>query len=79
MNVAASSLRSAACLLALLAPAWAGAAMRVLVVSGIGGEAAYDERFAQWSEQVAQASATATSDAARVQRLSGNDATRAKI
>lgn len=79
LEAAVNFARLAACMTALLLPAWAGAAMRVLVVSGIGGEAAYDERFAQWSEQVAQASATATSDPALVQRLTGNDATSARI
>ncbi len=57
----------------------ASAATRVLVVSGIGGEPQYDERFAQWSEQVARASATATGDAEQVQRLSGKDARREQI
>jgi hypothetical protein len=53
----------------------AGAATRVLVVSGLGGEAAYEERFAAWSAKVSQASATATGDPERVQRLAGSEAT----
>lgn len=62
---------------AAVAPA--SAAMRVLVVTGIGGEAQYEERFAKWSEQVALAATTAAGDAARVQRLAGRDATREKL
>ncbi|MET0282707.1 MAG: hypothetical protein ABW278_16490 [Steroidobacteraceae bacterium] len=72
-------LRWAALLGTLLTPCLGNAAMHVLVVAGIGGEPVYEERFAQWSEQVAQAAATATGDAARVQRLSGAEATRVKI
>jgi hypothetical protein len=70
--------------LALLALAWCGAApasaaLRVLVVSGIGGEPQYEERFAKWSEQVALAATTATGDPARVQRLAGREATREQL
>lgn len=61
-----------------MAPA-ASATTRVLVISGIGGEPQYDERFSQWSEQVARASATATGDSALVQRLSGKGARREQI
>ena len=57
----------------------APAATRVLVVAGIGGEPQYEERFAQWSDQVAKASATATGDAELVQRLSGKGARREQI
>lgn len=67
-----------AALLALGAPA-VQAATHVLVIAGIGGEAQYEERFAQWSEKVAQASATATGDADRVQRLTGKGARREQI
>ena len=42
------------------------AAMRALVVSGIGGEPQYEERFAKWAEQVTLAATTATGDPARV-------------
>jgi hypothetical protein len=69
----------AATLLALAMSAQAGAAMRVVVVAGLGGEAQYEERFHKWTEQVAQASATAAGDASRVQRLSGSDARREQI
>lgn len=57
----------------------ASAATQVLVVSGLGGEAQYDERFTKWGEQVAQASATVTGDAARVTRLAGKQARREQI
>lgn len=54
-------------------------ATQVLVVSGLGGEPQFEERFVEWSQRVAQASATATGDPARVYRLSGNDAKRESI
>jgi hypothetical protein len=57
----------------------AGAATRVLVVAGMGGEKQYEERFQKWSEQVAHASVTVAGDAARVQRLGGDEAKRANI
>src|SRR5690606_9329807 len=57
----------------------AGAATRVLVVAGLGGEPHFEERFNKWSEQVAQASATATGDAEQVQRLAGKAARREQI
>lgn len=65
--------------LALCAASAASAATRVLVITGIGGEAQYEERFGKWSEQVAQASATATGDAQLVQRLSGKGARREQV
>jgi len=72
--------RAAAAMLGLmLAAGQAQAAIRVLVVSGLGGEPSYDERFAGWSGTVAKASATATGDAELVQRLAGNAATRDAI
>lgn len=55
------------------------AATQVLVVSGIGGEAQFEERFGNWSETVAKASATATGDVQRVQRLAGEAAKREAI
>lgn len=64
---------------ALFAASFAQAATRVLVITGLGGESAYEERFARWSEQVAQASATATGDPEQVQRLSGRNARREQI
>lgn len=57
----------------------AGAATRVLVVSGIGGEAEFESRFEKWSAQVAQSSATVTGDPARVQRLAGSAARREAV
>lgn len=70
----------AACALAgMVMASVASAATHVLVLSGKGGEAEYEERFQKWSESVARASATATGDAQRVQRLSGKAATRAQI
>jgi hypothetical protein len=53
----------------------ASAATHVMVISGLGGEPQFDERFAQWSEKVALASVTATGDKERVYRLAGNAAT----
>jgi hypothetical protein len=73
------SARVAPALLALLAAAPANAAMRVLVIAGLGGEPQYEQRFTQWSEKVAMASATVTGDPARVQRLAGQDARRESI
>lgn len=64
---------------ALLGATAAQAATRVLVVSGLGGEAQYEERFSKWSEQIAQASATATGDPDQVQRLSGRNARKEQI
>ncbi len=57
----------------------AGAATQVLVLSGLGGEPQYEQRFEKWSEQVSKASATATGDPSLVQRLAGRDAQRGKI
>lgn len=57
----------------------AGAVTQVLVVAGMGGEPQYDERFKQWSEQVARASKTVAGDEARVRHLAGNDARIEKI
>jgi len=74
--------RRAATLAALAALALCGtasAATHVLVLSGKGGEAEYEERFQKWSATVEKASATATGDAQRVQRLSGKAATRTQI
>lgn len=65
--------------LAALVPAGALAATQVVIVAGAGGEQQYVERFEKWSQTVAQASATATGDAARVRRLTGNGARREQI
>jgi len=64
---------------ALLGAASAQAATQVLVVAGIGGEAQYDERFAQWSQTMAGAAVTATGDKETVVRLAGEGATREAI
>lgn len=77
MNRRGRSLLAAALGLALAGGA--NAATRVLVITGIGGEPQYEERFAQWSDQVAKASATATGDAERVQKLSGKGARRESV
>ena len=55
------------------------AATQVVVVSGLGGEPQYEERFSKWSEQVAKASASVTGDPAQVRRLSGDQARRENI
>ncbi|MEJ0099210.1 MAG: hypothetical protein WDO12_05460 [Pseudomonadota bacterium] len=58
----------------------ASAATQVVVVSGLGGEPQYEERFGKWSEQVAKASASVTTgDPAQVKRLSGDQARRENI
>ncbi len=49
------------------------------MISGLGGEPQFEERFQEWSQGVAKASATATGDAARVHRLSGSEASREAI
>jgi hypothetical protein len=59
---------------AAVASVAAQGATQVLVVGGLGGEPEFEERFVDWSQRVAQASATATGDPARVHRLSGNEA-----
>jgi hypothetical protein len=65
--------------LTLTAAGNAAAATQVLVIAGLGGEPQYQQRFIEWSESVARASATATGDEKRVQRLSGKDARREAI
>lgn len=57
----------------------AGAATRVLVVAGLGGEPQYEQNFEKWSTQVAKAADSVTGDPAMVQRLAGRDAARANI
>lgn len=68
--------RGAAALLCVLPAGAALAASQVLVVSGIGGEAEFETRFAEWSQKVATASASITGDPKRVVRLSGAGARR---
>jgi hypothetical protein len=70
-------LLAVAALLALAAPA--RAAVHVLVVSGLGGEADYEQRFETLGRDIAQASLSVAGDAARVQRLSGAAATAAAV
>jgi hypothetical protein len=74
-------IRSFLAVLAMAAslPAAAAGSTQVLVVTGLGGELQYEQRFEKWSEQVSKAAATATGDAALVQRLAGNNAQRGKI
>lgn len=55
------------------------AATQVVVVSGIGGEPQFDERFSQWGKKVAAASATVTGDAKRVVQLTGDAAKREAV
>jgi len=57
----------------------AQAATQVLVVSGLGGEPEYAERFSEWSEKVTKASVTATGNEQNVVRLSGDAARREAI
>jgi len=63
----------AALLFALALPAQA--AVHVLVISGLGGDADYAQRFEALGRDIAQASLSVTGDAAHVQRLSGAQAT----
>lgn len=63
----------------LLCAAQAQAATQVLVISGLGGEAQYEERFTQWSQTMAGAAVTATGDKDSVVRLAGEGATREAI
>ncbi len=65
--------------LALAAALSANAATQVVVISGLGGEPTYEERFVRWSEQVAKASASVTGDPAQVKRLTGDQARRENI
>lgn len=55
------------------------AAMHVVVVGGLGGEPQFEERFGQWSEQVASGSATAAGSPDRVHRFVGAEARREAI
>lgn len=65
--------------LGLVAAGTAAAATQVVVVSGLGGDPQFDDRFAGWSSKVEKASVTATGDAARVLRFSGEGARREVI
>lgn len=72
-------MKALACAAALLGAASSQAATQVLVVAGIGGEAQYEERFAQWSQTMAGAAVTVTGDKEAVVRLAGEGATREAI
>lgn len=72
-------LRTAVVALLLIAAAPAQAAVHVMVVSGLGGDAQYAARFAAQAAQVAQASISVTGDAQRVHQLSGDAATAAAL
>jgi hypothetical protein len=63
-------------LLAAVMPTAANAALRVLVVSGLGGEPDYERRFQQQAEAVAQAAARAGATKDSVIVLSGESARR---
>ena len=67
-----------ACALATAAIS-AHAATQVVVIGGLGGEPAFEERFVEWSEKIANASATAAGGTEGVHRLSGAAATREAI
>jgi len=62
--------------LAFVAAAPARAETYYLIVSGIGGEARYEESFAQQAESLAQSARRTLNGADRVTLLSGADATR---
>ncbi len=67
------------CVLLAVAAAPARAATYMLVVSGLGGEEAYEQRFTEWADAVATAGTALAGDPARVQRLVGKAATAAAI
>jgi hypothetical protein len=57
----------------------AAAAVKALIVAGLGGEPQFEERFLKLTQQIAAASLTATGDAASVLRLAGDTARREAI
>ena len=65
--------------LLLLVTAPVQAAVQVLVVAGLGGEAEYAERFAAQAADIARASVPIAGDAQRVRALSGAAATTAAV
>lgn len=73
------SLRAALAAVLLIAGLPAHAAVHVLVVSGLGGEAQYATRFAAQAAQIAHASLSITGDAQRVHQLSADAATSAAV
>ena len=76
-----SAVRRAA-LLAALVLGWGGAAraaVQVLIVSGLGGEPAYEERFDALGRDMAKASVSVAGDAEHVHRVAGAQATAAGV
>jgi len=65
--------------LAATAVAPANAATYMLVISGLGGEEGYEERFTAWADTVAKAGTVLAGDPAHVQLLVGKAATAAAI
>ena len=63
--------RAVLAMLALAMTLPAQAAVHVLVISGLGGDADYAQRFEALGRDIAQASLSVAGDAAHVQRLSG--------
>lgn len=57
----------------------AAAAMKVVVVSGLGGDPQFEARFVQWGEQVARGMATAAGSPDQVLLLAGDAARREAI
>lgn len=71
--------RRFAVLLLAAAAAPAGAATHALIVSGLGGDADYEHRFAEWNTKLSDAAREFTGDAARVTSLAGAQATSAAL
>ena len=68
-----------ACTSVFLLAAHAEAATHTVIVAGLGGEPAYEQRFKEQAEALAQAAAQLSGDPAHVTRLLGSGATRAAI
>ena len=66
-------------LLLVAAVAPATAATHALIVSGLGGDADYEHRFAEWNTKLSDAAREFTGDAARVTSLAGAQATAAEL
>lgn len=66
-------------MLASLAAMSAQAATHTLIVSGLGGEPQYEQRFAQQAEEIAAVARSLAEDPAHVVKLSGEQATREAI
>lgn len=67
------------CLGLALVAAPTHAASYMLVVSGLGGEEGYEQRFTEWADTVVTAGETLAGDPARVLRFTGKAATAAAI